>query len=74
MFLVQAYSGLRAGELVSKKWEDIDLSEQTISITKTFYALTNSTMKYALLPPKTKGSIRTIDMDPLVMEELKRYR
>jgi integrase len=74
IFLVLSYSGMRVGELVSLKWKDIDFSEHTISITKTYYNPTNNTKKYQLLPPKTKGSIRTIDMDPFVLEELKRYR
>jgi integrase len=74
MFLVLGYSGMRAGELVALKWKDIDFGEQTISITKTYYNPNNNTKEYQLLPPKTKGSIRTIEMDPFVIDELKKYR
>lgn len=37
IFLTLFYTGLRIGELVSLKLRDIDFSNQTISVTKTYY-------------------------------------
>ncbi|MCY7738422.1 tyrosine-type recombinase/integrase [Bacillus safensis] len=52
MFLLLAYTGIRAGELCDLKWRDIDFKEQTISISKTYYNPTNR-KEYKLLTPKT---------------------
>jgi len=71
IFLTLAYTGMRVGELCALKWSDIDFEEQTISITKTCYNPNNNTRKYILLTPKTKKSIRTIDTDRLLVNELK---
>ena len=73
-FVTLAYTGLRAGELCALKWKDIDFEKHTISITKTCYNPTNNTKKYELLPPKTKSSIRTIEVDAVVLAELETHR
>lgn len=74
IFFTLAWTGLRAGELVALKWRDIDFNEQTISITKTYYNPTNNTKKYELLPPKTKGSIRKIEVESEVINVLKKHK
>jgi len=74
IFLTLAYTGLRAGELVVLKWKDIDVEQQEISVTKTLYNPNNNTVNYRLVPPKNKGSIRTIGVDKIVIEELKKLR
>jgi len=74
MFLTLAYTGMRIGELSALKWSDIDFEEQTISITKTLYNPAYNAKKYQLLTPKTRSSIRTIDVDEYVIAELKKHR
>ncbi|EKE31357.1 integrase [Salimicrobium jeotgali] len=74
MFLTLAYSGLRIGELMALKWTDIDMARETLRVTKTYYNPSNRTKEYQLLTPKTKGSIRTIKMDPDVIEVLKKHK
>lgn len=74
IFLTIAYTGFRSGELCALKWRDIDFIEQTISITKTYYNPTNNAVKYQLLTPKTAGSKRTISIDSVVIEELKKLK
>lgn len=74
MFLTLAYTGMRIGELAALKWSDIDFDEQSISITKTLYNPNNNSKKYELLTPKTKSSIRVIDIDVYVLNELKKLR
>ncbi len=74
VFVTLAYTGIRAGELCALKWKDINFKEQTISITKTYYNPTNNTKKYQLLPPKTKSSIRVIEVDTVVLAELEAHR
>lgn len=74
IFLLLAYSGIRAGELCALKWSDLDEKEQTMSITKTYYNPTNRATEFTLLPPKTKTSIRKIDLVPMIFDELKKYK
>jgi Site-specific recombinase XerD len=74
IFLTLAYTGLRGGELLALKWSDIDLDEQTISITKTLFNPSGGGNEYTLLTPKTASSIRTIDIDSTVIAELRKLR
>lgn len=74
IFLILAYSGMRAGELCALRWSDLNMDEHTISITKTYYNPSNRTREYQLLTPKTKTSKRKIDMDPVVFKELQKHR
>jgi integrase len=73
VFLILAYTGLRIGELCALKWRDIDFENKTLSVTKTLYNPTNKVGVYKLLPPKTKESKRIMDVDDLVITELKKH-
>lgn len=48
-------TGLRAGELISLKWQDINFVDNTISIERTMY-------KGRMQTPKTNGSLAIIDL------------
>ncbi|MCM3598656.1 tyrosine-type recombinase/integrase [Metabacillus idriensis] len=74
IFLTLAWTGLRAGELLALKWKDINFVDQTINITKTYYNPKNNTKDYKLLPPKTKGSIRKIDVEDEVLNALHKHQ
>jgi len=74
IFLTLAYTGLRGGELLALKWSDVDFDEQTINITKTLYNPHYRDADYQLLTPKTKSSVRTLDIDETVISELKKLR
>ncbi len=74
IFELLSYTGIRAGELCALKWPDINASTHEISITKTYYNPTNNLLKYDLLPPKTKKSIRAIDVDPVVFSLLDKHK
>jgi integrase len=74
VFLVFAYTGMRAGELCALKWSDINFAEQEISITKTYYNPNNKVTAYKLHTPKTKSSKRTNKVDPIVISELENHR
>jgi integrase len=74
IFMLLAYTGMRVGELCALKWKDIDFKEETVSITKTYYNPTNNTIKYHLLPPKTKTAKRKIDINHSVIKELEKLR
>lgn len=74
IFLLLAYTGIRAGELCALKWADIDFTEQTIKITRTYYNPGNNIQNYELQTPKTKASRRVIDVTERVIKELSAHR
>lgn len=67
-FLLADYTGVRMGELLALKWDDIDLENGQLSITKTLSLVKDrkgiSKKKYLLVvqKPKTKASIRTLPL------------
>jgi len=69
-----AWTGLQAGELLALEWSDINFEKQTLSVTKTYYNPTNNTKKFELLSPKTKGSIRVINIKEDVLELLRKHK
>lgn len=73
IFLTLAYTGLRRGELAVLKWSDINFEKHTISVNKTYYSKTKRTTDVTLTTPKTKDSIRVIDVDEYVMIQLKKH-
>lgn len=68
---VLAYTGLRIGELCALKPSDIDEVNKQISVTKTLYN-TGSIKAYELNTPKTKSSVRKIDVSANVLTILKK--
>lgn len=73
-FLTLTYTGMRIGEACALKWKDIDFKNNTIRIYKTYYNPTNNTVKYELLPPKTRASKRTIEVDEMLIKTLKQLK
>ena len=63
------YMGLRRGELLAIKWDDVDLSNKTITINKTFSTKTNT-----ITTPKTKNSYRTITMPDILVKEMAAWK
>lgn len=73
-FYLLAFSGMRSGELCALKWTDINFETNEIRVTKTLYNEQNNMKLDKLTPPKTKGSIRTFDLDETIMDLLADYR
>ncbi|MDO8223939.1 site-specific integrase [Bacillus cabrialesii] len=74
LFTVLSYTGLRIGELLALKWGDFNENKGTIRITKTLYNPNNHIKKYQLLTPKTKGSVRSIKIDDMLITMLMKHR
>ncbi|MGE7944097.1 tyrosine-type recombinase/integrase [Lysinibacillus xylanilyticus] len=66
-----AFTGMRPGEAVALKYEDVDLEKKVIHINKTVYAKKSIRGDFELTPPKTLGSIRFVDIDDIVVEKFK---
>jgi len=66
-----AFTGMRPGEAIALKLEDVDLDKKIININKTVYAKKSIRGDFELTPPKTFGSIRSVDIDDIVVEKLR---
>ena len=67
LLLTLAYTGMRRGELMGIKWNNIDFDEKTLPIERT--------RDYnGERDPKSKNSKRTIFIDELLISQLKVYR
>lgn len=71
LIYVIAFTGMRPGEAISLKNEDVDLEKKEIHITKTTYAHKSKKGDFKLTPPKTLGSIRIVDIDDIVVEKIR---
>ncbi|WP_375104102.1 tyrosine-type recombinase/integrase [Paenibacillus sp. RS8] len=69
LFFLLAYTGLRIGEACALKWRDINKIENYISITKTLY-VREGVENYILNTPKTRSSIREVEISKKVVEVL----
>lgn len=72
LFRLLAYSGMRIGELLALTWDDVDFSDNAISINKTQARGINDCFK--VQTPKTRSSIRKLDMDLETMQILRRWK
>ena len=75
--LLMLYTGMRVGEATCLKWKAIDFQKSTIRINRTLHyekdPKTGSHLFYETLP-KTKSSIRTIDMKKEAIKGYEEYR
>jgi integrase len=64
-------TGLRQGELLGLRWQDVDLAGSSLSVT---YALVRVDGQYALDEPKTARSRRTVALPAFVVVALREHR
>ncbi len=67
LFMLAVFSGARQGELLGLRWGDMDWENCQLAIQRTFN-------NGRLFTPKTQTSKRKIDLGPMVMKELKKWR
>jgi integrase len=66
-FQVLALTGVRAGEILGLQWKHVDLAKEQMQIEQSLW-------RGQLIAPKTKGSIRTINLGAVLFAALKRHR
>jgi integrase len=69
---IALFTGLRRGEIVGLKWEDIDLEKKRLSVRRSIYKPKDG--KAQEKTPKSKCSIRTIAIPDRLCETLKNYK
>ena len=67
-----AHTGLRIGEALALRWQDVDLDKATLTVTGTLYRVGRHLERSDR--PKTRGSIRSIPLTRAVVEELRGHR
>ena len=74
--LLCLYTGLRIGELLALEWDDVDLENGILSVSKTVYRSKDSNGAWRLFvdKPKTKESIRNIPLPRHITEQLQVHR
>jgi integrase len=68
LYILAVTTGLRQGELLGLKWDDIDLEVGTLQVRRT---LTTAKGGPILSAPKTKGSRRTVRLSQTALEALR---
>jgi integrase len=71
LYVLAVHTGMRRGELLGLKWEDVDLDSSTVRVQRT---LTRNGTGYVLGEPKTKKSRRTIRLSQGAAEALRSHR
>ncbi len=71
LYLAAITTGMRQGELLGLRWQDVDLGEGTASIQQTFYRLGREQIFKA---PKTDSGHRIVTLPRVLVEELSRLR
>ena len=70
LYVLAVTTGLRQGELLGLKWDDVDLEEGTLRVRRT---LTTAKGGPVLAAPKTKGSRRTVRLSQTALQALKSH-
>jgi integrase len=70
LYVLAVTAGLRQGELLGLKWDDIDLEAGTLQVRRT---LTTAKGGPVLSAPKTRGSRRTVRLSQMALEALRSH-
>lgn len=71
--MIGYYTGFRIGETFGLTWDDIDFNNKTISINKAMY-YNDETKSWYFGTPKTKTSVRTIEIGDTLLSLLKKCK
>ena len=70
LYVLAVTAGLRQGELLALKWDDVDMEAGTLKVRRT---LTTAKGGPVLSAPKTRGSRRTVKLSPTALEALRSH-
>ena len=68
MFYLELASGLRKGELVALRWEDVDIQSRTISVSRQYVRNPDGSLE--LTRPKTENSVRLVSIPQTAVDLL----
>jgi integrase len=71
LYVLALFLGLRRGELLGLRWQDVDLDEARLEVVQTLQRVGGS---LRLVPPKTKDSARTVPLPAVCVEALREHK
>lgn len=71
IIIVEAYTGLRRGEILALRWQDIDFEKKTLSVCQNLVCENSS---YIVTTPKTASAVRTMVIPDELVSYLKSYK
>ncbi len=76
--MICLFTGIRLGELCALKWDDINIPERKMSVSKTMQRLRADTAsgnktEVQIFEPKSSCSVRTIPLPDILMELLEKF-
>lgn len=71
LYVLALFLGLRRGELLGLRWEDVDLNEAKLEVVNTLQRVGGS---LRLVPPKTHDSARTVPLPAVCVEALREHQ
>lgn len=71
LYALALFLGLRRGELLGLRWEDVDLDEAKLEIVQTLQRVGGA---LRFVPPKTEDSARTVPLPPVCVEALREHK
>jgi integrase len=72
VYVLALTTGMRQGELLALKWEDIDFVHGTLQVRRTITRIVNK--GFTISEPKTPKSRRSIQLAQMAIDALKRHR
>lgn len=75
--LLALYTGMRIGEICALRWEDVNMMERVVTVSKTFgriYNVLDRATEQIVSTPKSKSSFRDIPIAPDLFAALRRLR
>jgi integrase len=70
LYVLAVTTGLRQGELLGLKWDDVDMEARTLQVRRTLMTAKGGPV---LSAPKTKGSRRTVKLSQTALEALRSH-
>ena len=71
LYVLALYLGLRRGELLGLRWQDVDLDEAKLEVVHNLQRVSGA---LRLVPPKTEDSARTVPLPRVCVEALRAHR
>jgi integrase len=71
LYVLALFLGLRRGELLGLRWEDMDLDGSKLEVVQTLQRVGGS---LRLVPPKTEDSARTVPLPPVCVHALREHK